>query len=83
MKKRNKDLEDRQILLFEEFELDELPSVSELPDGRYKALFYSCVFELENGKMYKTDYGIRRSRRFSSWETYEVKNGEFRVVKNL
>lgn len=80
MNKRNKDLEDRQILLFEEFEQKDLPSIGELPNGTYRALFYSSVFELENGKRYRTDFGIRRSRKCASWETYEVNNGEFRCI---
>ena len=76
MKNTNNDLENRQILLFDETGNGDLPGIAELPDGVYRAMFYSNVFELENGEMYKTDFSIQRKRDCSEWKTYVVRDGE-------
>ena len=54
---------------------DEMPHISELPNGIYCALFYAWIFELSDGRKYKMDYGVRRSRRMTRYEIYRVTNG--------
>lgn len=72
--KKISDLEKRQTVLFDDNE-EELPNISELPNGIYKALFYAWIFELEDGRKYKTNFGIRRSRRQTDWQEYDVVDG--------
>jgi len=56
---------------------DKMCDINELADGIYKARFYDWIFELEDGRKYKTQYGVRCSRKCSKLTRYEVKNGEF------
>lgn len=56
---------------------DNLSDINELADGIYKARFYDWIFELEDGRKYKTHYGVRCSRKCSKLTQYEVKGGEF------
>lgn len=56
---------------------DKMCDINELADGIYKARFYDWIFELEDGRKYKTHYGVRCSRKCSKLTQYEVKGGEF------
>ena len=80
--KKISDLEKRQTVLFDDNEED-LPNISELANGIYKALFYAWIFELEDGRKYKTNFGIRRSRRQTKWTMYSVINGDFNEVSSI
>lgn len=73
--KKISDLLERQIVMFNESE-EKLPSITELPDGEYDALFYDWVFELADGRKFATDFGIRRSRRMTRMQKYTVKDGK-------
>lgn len=53
------------------------PSIHELEDGEYEAMYYACTFELKDGRKFKTDVGVRHSRRFASFKKYNVINGKF------
>lgn len=46
--------------------------ISELQDGVYKALFYDSVLELEDGRKYATNYGVKHGRDSASWMWYKV-----------
>lgn len=52
------------------------PSISELENGVYTAKFYSWMFELENGMVYKTNVGIRRGRNQTEFKEYEILDGK-------
>lgn len=54
----------------------EYPPLSELQDGTYRAIIYDWVFELADGRKFSLPYGIRQSRRMSSFKNYEVRNGD-------
>lgn len=57
-------------------EENEYPPLSELQDGAYRAIIYDWVFELADGRKFSLPYGIRQSRRMSSFRNYEVRNGD-------
>lgn len=73
--KKVSELINRQIVMFNESD-EVLPSVSELPDGEYNALFYGWVLELEDGRKYATDFGVRRGRRHTSLQKYRIRDGK-------
>lgn len=53
---------------------DPNPSIKELPSGEYVGRWYGYTFELENGKKYRTIYGVRNSRSFAKLERYRIDN---------
>lgn len=57
-----------------------LPPVSSLSPGKYLGLHYSLVFELADGRKFKTPWGPKCSRAFCpGWEWMEVTpEGEFK-----
>lgn len=56
---------------------DPTPKLSELPDGDYNAMRYGYTIELEDGRRYKTEYGVRCSRRHcGGLKKITVKNGK-------
>ena len=77
--KKISELEQKQTVLFDD-NTEELPNISELANGVYKALFYAWIFELEDGRKYKTNFGIRRSRNQTDWKEYSVVDGNFKEV---
>lgn len=61
--------------LYKVFESKTEP-LSNLEDGIYKALRYGYTLELEDGRMFTTDIGVRCSRRYcGGWKQVTVKNG--------
>lgn len=66
----NESIEDQQ---------NSYPPLTELPNGEYTAMWYAWVFELEDGRKYTPNCGIRRSRRMTSFERYMVNDGN--VIK--
>lgn len=56
-----------------------LPPVSSLPPGKYLGLHYSLVFEMADGRKFRTPWGPKCSKIFSKWDWAEVTpEGEFR-----
>lgn len=53
-----------------------LPNITQLKDGTYKAYFYDWVFELEDGRKFMMNYGVRRSKRMTPLKTYTIRNGK-------
>lgn len=62
-----------------ETEIKLLPPVESLPPGKYKGLHYSLVFELEDGRKFRTKWGPKCSRRMcGGYRLMEVTpDGEF------
>jgi hypothetical protein len=56
------------------------PPLSELPDGEYTAMWYAWTFELEDGRKFRPNYGVKRSRRMTGFEKYLVQNGELKEL---
>jgi len=60
--------------------IDENPPISELENGIYKGMFYCWVFELEDGRKFKTNVGIKRPRQAAPLEDYEIKDGKIHNI---
>lgn len=78
--KKMSDIMQRQIVMFDDSE-ENHPSIHTLPDGTYNAWFYDWVFELEDGRKFKTDFGVKRGKRMTKLETYTVKDGKFKLAE--
>lgn len=50
--------------------------ILELPNGKYLGRWYGSCFELSDGTCYKTDVGIRCSRKCAQLKLYNVVDGE-------
>lgn len=55
--------------------LNNLPNLSELADGTYKAYYYSHVLELEDGRMFYVKNGVRHTKQMTSIKNYTIKDG--------
>lgn len=51
------------------------PNILTLPGGVYKARWWCYLFELEDGRIYKTNTGIKCSQRQARWKEYHVLKG--------
>lgn len=58
--------------------------LNKLEDGTYKALRYGYTLELEDGRMFTTDIGVRCSRRYcGGWKQVTVKNGVLESILDV
>lgn len=60
-----------------------LPDICELPNGEYKAYFYAWVFELADGRKFKTHIGVKHGKCCAKLLNYKVENGEFREIEKF
>jgi hypothetical protein len=56
--------------------------IADLPDGRYLGRYYDNIFELESGHKYTTPSGVRRSRRQTTLQWYDLSDDKLTVVKD-
>lgn len=71
-----------KLISFSEINKD-FKSIDELPDGKYKALWYGYILELEDGTKYKTKIGVRQSRNLTSFKDYLVKDGKVTTFSGM
>lgn len=56
---------------------DPTPMLSELPDGVYSAMRYGYTVELDDGRKFKTEYGVRNTRNHSGgYKKIQIKDGD-------
>jgi len=56
---------------------DPVKDIGILPEGKYKAIRYGYIFELEDGTKYRTKYGVRNSRQNAGkFKLYQVSPNE-------
>lgn len=49
--------------------------INDLENGEYEGYRYGYWFELKNGFKFKTESGVRNTRKFAPLKLYRVENG--------